>query len=155
MIFLGEILCHNHSAKEVEIAPAEFEWTATMLNINSNRNRELMERCKYLQDYSTYVRLVEENKRKYAYMREAVTAAVDEAIRLDLLGGYFRKCREEAILDVLTEFDEVAYKKVIYEDGVADGMEKGLAIAQAQLEKEREKNAELEARIAELERRQK
>lgn len=111
MIFLGEILCHNHSAKEVEIAPAEFEWTATMLNINSNRNRELMERCKYLQDYSTYVRLVEENKRKYAYMREAVTAAVDEAIRLDLLGGYFRKCREEAILDVLTEFDEVAYKK--------------------------------------------
>ena len=143
---------------EVEIAPAEFEWTATMLNINSNRNRELMERCKYLQDYSTYVRLVEENKRKYAHMREAVTAAVDEVIRIDLLGGYFRKCREEAILDVLTEFDEVAYKKVIYEDGVADGMEKGraegLAIAQAQLEKERERIEELEARIAELERRQ-
>lgn len=144
---------------EVEIAPTEFEWTATMLNINSNRNKELMKRCKDLQDYSTYVRLVDENKRKHTHMREAVTAAIDEAIRLDLLGGYFRKCREEAILDVLTEFDEVAYKKVIYEDGVADGMEKGraegLAIAQAQLEKEREKIAELEARIAELERRQK
>lgn len=144
---------------EVEIPPVEFEWTATMLNINSNRNRELMERCKDLQDYSTYVRLVEENKKKHAHMREAVTVAVDEAIQLDLLGGYFRKWREEAILDVLTEFDEVSYKKVIYEDGVADGIEQGraegLALAQAQLEKERKRITALEARIAELERRQK
>ena len=38
--------------------------------------------------------------------------------------------------------------------GYEEGYEEGLAIAQAQLEKEREKIAELQARIAELERRQ-
>lgn len=136
MIFLGEILCHNHSAKEVEI-PAEFEWTATMLNINSNRNRELMERCKYLQDYSTYVRLVEENKRKYAYMREAVLQARrNEPWRKEFV--HARELRERG-----------------RKEGYEEGYEEGLAVAQAQLEKERERIAELEARIAELERRQK
>ena len=128
----------------MEIAPAEFEWTATMLNINSNRNRELMERCKYLQDYSTYVRLVEENKRKYAYMREAVLQARrNEPWRKEFV--HARELRERG-------------RKEGYEEGRAEGYEEGRteerAIAQVQLEKEREKIAELEARIAELERRQ-
>ena len=39
-------------------------------------------------------------------------------------------------------------------EGYEEGYEEGLAIAQAQLEKERERIEELEARIAELERRQ-
>ena len=50
-------------------------------------------------------------------------------------------------------------RKEGYEEGRAEGYEEGRteerAIAQAQLEKERERIAELEARIAELERRQK
>lgn len=133
----------------MEIPPGEFEWTATMLNINGGRNKDLMERCKDLQDYSTYVKIVEESKKKHADVKEAVCAAVDEAIRLNLLGGYFRKCREEAILDVLTEFDEVSYKKVIYEDGVADGYEQGIeqgrAEAQAEIAALKAENARLKA----------
>lgn len=132
---------------EVEIPPGEFEWTATMLNINGGRNKDLMERCKDLQDYSTYVKIVEESKKKHADVKEAVCAAVDEAIRLNLLGGYFRKCREEAILDVLTEFDEVSYKKVIYEDGVADGYEQGIEQGRAEAQT---RIAEAQAEIAAL-----
>lgn len=77
---------------EVKIPLCEFEWTDTMLNINSDCNRELLERCKDLQDYLTYVKIVEENKKSHANMREAVTAALMKQrhrCRILNLEGYF------------------------------------------------------------------
>lgn len=50
-------------------------------------------------------------------------------------------------MDVLTEFDEVSYKKVIYEDGVADGYEQGIEQGRAEAQT---RIAEAQAEIAAL-----
>ena len=36
----------------------EFEWTATMLNINYGHNRELLEQCQPLYEYAHFIKLV-------------------------------------------------------------------------------------------------
>ena len=56
------------------------EMKVTMLNINEGHNRELMEQCHILREYSQYVARV----RKYAArmeLNEAVERAITECIR--------------------------------------------------------------------------
>ena len=99
-------------------ALGEFEWTATVLNLNHPENRGLLGRCQPLQDYT---RLIADIKRYLANMgrEEAVDRAVTECIaRGGKLAEFLLAHRAEVIDIVLTEFDEEAFVKDIREEGL-------------------------------------
>ena len=77
-------------AFEVPENSGDFEWTATMLNINSGRNKTLLQKCKPLYHYSCYVDRVKSNVRSGMTKEKAVSEAVNFAIRNDFLDGYFK-----------------------------------------------------------------
>ncbi|MBR7079161.1 MAG: hypothetical protein IKI40_01410, partial [Treponema sp.] len=53
--------------------------------------------------------------------KEAVDEALDWAIKEKLLGGFFKEQKEEVTAMSLTEYDEEEFKRVCYEDGLAEG----------------------------------
>lgn len=84
----------------------EFEWTATMYNINQGHNEDIMSQCKALSDYAKYVDKVKSKLRQGMKISIAVKEAVNEAVEEELLEGFFQK-HEKGVLEMsLTEFNE-------------------------------------------------
>lgn len=112
-----------------------FEWTATVININPNHNTSLQKNCKALYHYIQYVGRIADNirsgKEKKAAIEEAVEWAVDEG----LLDGYFKEQRAEVMAMSLTEYDEEECIRTWRNDGIAEGREqKAMEIAQGLIE---------------------
>jgi len=109
----------------------EFEWTATMINLNQGKNEELLSKCKPLSDYMILVDKIKQYKTLEATLQDAVERAIDECIKEDVLADFLRKQRGDVMLTCLTEFGEVLYKKGLLEEGrelgIAEGRELGIA----------------------------
>lgn len=110
----------------------EFEWTATMLNINKGRNTELLSKCIELDAYSTFVSVVREYVANGYGKDKAIEAAIDDAIKRNLLGGFFKKRKMEVINMSLKEFDQEEYDRIRWEDGYEDGKAQGIADGRAE-----------------------
>ena len=106
---------------------------ATVLNINYGKNRELLETCKPLADYSKFVNCVRIKQEEGLTLADAVDNAVDQAIQDNLLDGYFRKHKAEVVGMVLAEYDEEQTLKDWYADGLEEGLEKGREEGRAEL----------------------
>ena len=113
-------LYYDHTQK------AGLELKATMLNINKGHNRELMEKCQILRDYSEFTALV----RKYAKvlsLNQAVERAVDECIAKGILGDFLRKNKEEVCHMCIYEYDEERHMRQEREYFMEKGLAKGKA----------------------------
>ena len=123
-------------AFEIPAENGDFEWTATMLNINAGRNKTLLQKCKPLYHYSCYVDRVKSNVRSGMTKENAVSEAVNFAIQNDFLDGYFKIQKAEVLNMSLTEFDQEAYDRHRFnegkEAGIAEGKEVGIAIGIAE-----------------------
>lgn len=125
----------------------ELELKVTMLNINAGKNRELLDKCKTLKDYVTFV----EKVREYGMtipLQEAVERAVQECIRDDVLSAFLKKYRAEAVSMTIFEYDQEAHMKLLAEESREEGREEG---RRAGREEER-KNTERERQNTERER---
>ena len=126
-------------AFEIPAENGDFEWTATMLNINAGRNKTLLQKCKPLYHYSCYVDRVKSNVRSGMTKENAVSEAVNFAIQNDFLDGYFKIQKAEVLNMSLTEFDQEAYDRHRFnegkEAGIAEGKEIGIAIGIAEGER--------------------
>ena len=109
-------------AFEKETAYGEFEWTATVLNVNLNHNSALQKKCKALYDYSSFVANVRKRITSGQDRDEAVKAAVDDAINGKLLDGLFEEQKWEIIGLMLAEFDQEIYEKTVREEGYNQGL---------------------------------
>ena len=98
----------------------QFEWTATMLNINQGHNQEIMAKCQALFQYSDFNAKIKENKQSMS-IEDAVDKAVDYAIANNYLDGFFKKHKEGIMHSCLTEFNEEVFRKGIHEEGYNDG----------------------------------
>ena len=114
-------------AFEVPENSGDFEWTATMLNINAGRNKTLLQKCKPLYHYSCYVDRVKSNVRSGMTKEKAVSEAVNFAIRNDFLDGYFKIQKAEVLNMSLTEFDQEAYDRHRFNEGKEAGIAIGIA----------------------------
>ena len=101
----------------------------TLLNINEGHNKELMEQCRILREYSQYVARV----RKYAAqmeLNEAVERAVTECIREGILSEFLSRNRAEVMKVSIFEYDQELevkkYRKAEYEHGRQDGYDAGM-----------------------------
>lgn len=99
----------------------EFEWTATMINLNKGKNDALLAKCKVLSDYMTLINKINYYKKTIKNLKEAVETAVNECIAENVLVDFLRKHRGDVMCTCLTEFDEETYKKGLLEEGRAEG----------------------------------
>ena len=112
-------------AFEIPAENGDFEWTATMLNINAGRNKTLLQKCKPLYHYSCYVDRVKSNVRSGMTKENAVSEAVNFAIQNDFLDGYFKMQKAEVLNMSLTEFDQEAYDRHRFNEGKEAGIAEG------------------------------
>lgn len=107
------------------------ECVATVLNINTGHNRQLMENCSLLWQYAFFVSKVRLYLERYPENLEgAVDMAVEECIEEDILADFLKKQRGEVKDVILTEYNAERHikneKKLSYEEGDKEGMEQGL-----------------------------
>lgn len=109
------------------------ECRAIMLNINLGHNRELMEKCRRLQDYAVFTAGVRRRQARGEPLRQAVDETVNECIRNGILEDILRKNRAEVMDVVLTEYNEERHikneKDISCEEGKTVGRTEGKAEA--------------------------
>ncbi len=107
------------------------ECTAIVFNINYGRNKELLNTCKKLHDYSYFVSKVREYLRQGLVLSEAVDRAVLHCIEKDVLKELLEIHRTEVKQVILEEYDEELHMKTLYEEGLAAGLAEGEAKGRA------------------------
>jgi hypothetical protein len=109
----------------------EFQWTATVININKQHNEGLQKSCESLYHYIEFVERVRESQKKGIEASLAINEAVDYAIKNNFLEGFFEEQKMYITNSLLTEFDQELHDRCTmeygYEQGVADGRASGIA----------------------------
>ena len=99
----------------------DFEWTATMYNLNVGKNDELLSKCKPLADYMTLINYIRLFKAKGMTTEDAIDAAVERCIKEGILREFLLKHKSEVEGMLFTEFNEKAYAEAVHEDGYEEG----------------------------------
>jgi hypothetical protein len=116
------------------------EVIADVYNIDLDIGSALFDVCRPLLDYSKFISYVRIRQKEGLVLSDAVDAAVDQAIEEGLLDGYFKGHRAEVAGMILSEYKEEEVRQVWYEDGLQDGLARGISLG----------NAEGEQRAADL-----
>lgn len=140
-------LSDAYETKEAEVS---LELKADIWNINRGHNKELMEACKTLQEYSEYVHRLRKNAEKFPIM-DAVEKTIDECIRENILQEFLIKNRAEAKKVSIYEYNEEEHMRMEREDAFEDGLKAGIEKGREQLEaaEQRADTAEKRAEAAE------
>ena len=107
-------------AFETDTGAGEYEWTATMININSGKNQSIMDSCHVLYEYAVFVAKIK-RYRDSMELKEAIDLAVRECIEENILRDFLEQHRREVCDMCLTEFDEKKYEDVLREEGREEG----------------------------------
>jgi hypothetical protein len=112
-------------AFEHPVDDKEFEWTATVYNLNKGKNDKLLSMCKPLSDYMTLVNYIRDDQSEGMSIEEAVDTAVKRCIAENVLGDFLQKHRAEVMDVCLTEYNEEVFVNGIREEGLEEGLKKG------------------------------
>lgn len=112
-------------AFENKEAEADVELTVRMLNINRGHNRQLMEKCRVLEEYSELVGIMREYMLTMKDTQEALNKAIDYCIENGILRDVLLKNRAEVLGMLLEEFDVEKYERTIRLEGREEGIKKG------------------------------
>ncbi len=102
----------------------ELELKVLQINVNAGKNRELMEHCRMLKEYSQYVACVRSYVEREP-IAEAVEHAVTECIRKGILRDFLLSQRAEVIAMSIFEYDEEEEKRKLREEEYEYGWEEG------------------------------
>lgn len=101
------------------------ECRAIMLNINAGHNKEIMDKCKRLKEYSLFVEKVRTKLNRNLPFDEAADAAIRECIQENILKDILTAHRSEVIDMLFTEYDEQEHLAFVKEEGLEEGIKKG------------------------------
>ncbi len=104
---------------------ADVELNVRVLNINYGHNKQLMDKCKVLGEYSL---LVAATRNYMAVEKDAQTAlnrAIDYCIEKGILREILLKNRAEVLGMLLEEFDAEKYERTLRSEGWENGREEG------------------------------
>lgn len=96
-----------------------------MLNINLDRNRELMERCSTLYGYSYLIAEIQNNMKHGLAISEAIDQAVTVCIKNGILEEYLNKHRAEVCTMIMTEYNKELHERTLREEGRVEGRVEG------------------------------
>ena len=110
----------------------EYEWTATVYNVNEGNNKDLMNKCKILREYATMVSKIREFQQKAYDLETAIEKAIEYCVSHDVLKDFLLEHKSEVADMLRMEYDEARtmnhLKEDYYEEGVKDGKMRGEAI---------------------------
>ena len=120
---LSEAFCHKTDEPGIEVR-------CRVYNINPDNNRTLKERSAVLEGYTYFVEKVRTYRKGNMGLEEAVDRAIEDCIENHVLEDFFRDRKDEVKkmthLDYTWEKREQMIRKEEFEDGVAEGMERGV-----------------------------
>ena len=120
---LSEAFCHKTDEPGIEVR-------CRVYNINPDNNRTLKERSAVLEGYTYFVEKVRTYQKGNMSLEEAVDRAIEDCIENHVLEDFFRDRKDEVKkmthLDYTWEKREQMIRKEEFEDGVAEGMERGV-----------------------------
>lgn len=108
----------------------DIEVIVTMININYGKNRELLEECVPLGEYSWFIDKIREYQKDMEFTA-AVDKALDEMPDDFLIKPFLIANRAEVKIMCLTEYDEAKYTDFVRAEGEAIGITKGEAIGES------------------------
>ncbi len=109
---------------EVEGMVPDVDVRVRMLNVNYGHNKELMEACRPLYEYSWFVHTIRENCAKMD-IKEAVNRALDDMPDSFSIKSFLMENRSEVEMSCLTEYDEAKTMNQFKEEGRAEGLAEG------------------------------
>ena len=113
-------------AFENKAQESSVELTVRMININFGHNKELMEKCRKLYEYSYFVDQVQKNTDQGMRLREAVDRAVAHCIDEDILSDILYEHRMEVVGMLINEFNERKHWKLVTKAAIEEGRELGM-----------------------------
>ena len=90
-------------------------------------NRELLEKCRRLEEYSEFVSRIYDALSKGMSLKRAIETAMDSCIAEGILKDVLIRQKTEVMHMLLTEFDEKKYRRSVYQDGYEEGESAGFA----------------------------
>ena len=109
----------------------ELELTVRVLNVNYGHNKDLMDRCTPLRDYSILNQRVRDNLKSKMPIEEAVDKAVTSCIKDHILEDFLIKERSGVIHMHILDFNEELHEQSLREEGREQGLEQGREQGQA------------------------
>ncbi len=120
---------HNAFPDGINREDAALDCHAVVLNINCGHNKDIMKRCRKLEEYSLFVGRVREYAGQKMSIKEAIDFAVEDCINEGILEKILKENREEVCSMLLTEYDEQSHieseKEIAREEGMQEGKKMG------------------------------
>lgn len=124
----------RESIKELKLSDAfiqpdssgKFEWTATMINLNKDKNLPLLNNCKILSEYMMLIETIRKYQGNKISIEDAVDMAIKECINNGILKEFLLKHRAEVLSMCISEYNEKVFISGIREEGREQGLEEGL-----------------------------
>jgi len=113
-------------------AEPDIEVKVTMININYGHNKELLESCKPLGEYSWFVDRVRTSRNETDTLEEAVSAAIDELPDDALIKPFLMANKAEVTRMCITEYDEERTYAEMREEAIEEGRAQGRAEGRAE-----------------------
>ena len=116
---------------EKPIELPEMELVCKVYNINSGKNRELLERCPWLKEYTIFVDYVRKIHREngYDHLENAIERAIDRCVEENVLRSFLIGHRWEVVkamtLDYTFDRQLMLERKEARTEGHREGMEEG------------------------------
>jgi hypothetical protein len=98
---------------------------ATLLNINYGHNKELLRKCRKLEQYSIFIDRIRKKQKSGFDLPDAVDQAIDDCINDNVLKEFLIKCRTEVQEVVLSTFDQENHDRILKEDSLEKGKKLG------------------------------
>ena len=103
----------------------DIEVKVTMININYGQNKELMEACQSLKDYSWLVDKIRSNKKKMSSLEAAVDAALTAMPNDSVIKSFLLENQAEVKRMCITEYNEEKVFAQQRDEGKAEGKVEG------------------------------
>lgn len=126
------------------------ECAATLININYGHNKEIMQSCRKLEEYSYLVEEVRKNLKGGRTLAAAVDRAVDACIAEGILEDFLRMHRAEVTEMLLTEYDEELHIKSEKELSYCEGKIEGEVLGEARIVRNKLADGLFPSQVAEL-----
>ena len=104
------------------------ECKATVLNINYEHNKELMEKCTELRDYALLISRIRSNCKSGMMLGDAIDKAIEDCIKEGVLKEILEAHRMEAKEMLFTEYNEEAHINHVKESSIDIGVDIGMDI---------------------------
>jgi predicted transposase/invertase (TIGR01784 family) len=106
-----------------EMQTLSLELVVTVININSEENAELLEKCTLLKAYVIFVRKVREYKKQTGSLEEGIKLAIKYCCENDILKEYLEEHSVEVTNMLTIEWNQETALAVRFEDGKKEGKE--------------------------------